>query len=131
MTVDILRLRLPLLGVIPAGWLSPAEEELGDTLTFEEWLVPHKEASCLVTVATNTLRSEGILPEDIVIMERGKTPRHGNIVIAEINGSPLIRRYERVGGVAKLVGDGAEISLGDQTEIRILGVATAVIRKYR
>ncbi len=132
MLVDALAVPVPFRGVIAAGWPSPAEEELGDTLTFEEWLVPHKEASCLVTVATTALRSEGILPDDIVIMERGTAPRHGSIVVAEVNGAPLIRRYERRGGAAKLVGDEGEIALADdQSDVRILGVATAVIRKYR
>lgn len=124
-------LELPLCGVIPAGWPSPAEEELGDTLTFEEWLVPRKEASCLVTVATNTLRSEGILPDDIAIMERGRTPRHGNIIIAEHDGVPIIRRYEVIGGKPQLVSDVGTMLIAEESDVRILGVVASVIRRYR
>lgn len=34
-----------ILGVIEAGWPSPAEEELLDTMSFDEYLAPNKEAS--------------------------------------------------------------------------------------
>jgi SOS-response transcriptional repressor LexA len=117
--------------MVVAGWPSPAEEELGDMLTFEEWLVPHKESSCLVTVATNALRSEGILPDDLVIMERGRKPQHGDIVVAEIDGAPIIRRYESGSGVLRLTSDIGEQILSEESDIRLLGVVTSVIRKYR
>lgn len=129
MTFNVLSLQLPLRGIICAGWPSPAEEELGDTLSFEEWLIPNKEASCLVTVTTNILRHEGILPHDIVIMERGKTPRNGDVVIAEADGIPMIRIYELFRGAYVLT---PRDSLEQPTEnIHILGTVTAVIRKYR
>lgn len=121
MVVDALTLRLPHCGAVAAGWPSPAEEELNDTLTFEEWLVPHKERSCLVTVATATLRREGILPGDVAIMERGRTPRPGNIIVAEANGSLIIRRYDGSSTAAAAPG----------SEVRLLGVVTAIIRRYR
>ncbi|MBI4022044.1 MAG: hypothetical protein HY372_01700 [Candidatus Andersenbacteria bacterium] len=123
MIVDALALRLPHRGTVSAGWPSPAEEELNDTLTFEEWLVPRKDRSCLITVATSALRTEGILPGDIAIMERGRTPRPGNIVVAAINGSPIIRRFARPHAPPRT----------DDTasEVRLLGVVTAIIRRYR
>lgn len=131
MNANILTLVLPFRGVITAGWPSPAEEELGDTLTFEEWLVPHKEASCLVTVATAAMRSEGILPDDIVIMERGRPPRHGSIVIAAVDGNTMIRRYELRGSVPRLVdGNGNVQTIDDSNDVRLLGVVASVIRKY-
>lgn len=131
MTINVLSLVLPFRGLIAAGWPSPAEEELGDTLTFEEWLVPHKNASCLVTVGTNALKHEGILPDDIVIMERGLTPQPGDIVIAEIDGQPLIRKYERVAGLPQLTNDTGVMQLDEESNVHILGVVASVIRRYR
>lgn len=131
MNVNALALTIPFRGVITAGWPSPAEEELGDVLTFEEWLIPHKEASFLVTVGTNSLRSEGILPDDIVIMERGRTPQHGDIVIAEIDGQPIIRKYEKVASMPQLISDTGMMSIEEDSDVRILGVVASVIRRYR
>jgi SOS-response transcriptional repressor LexA len=77
------------------------------------------------------MRSEGILPDDIVIMERGKKPQHGSIVIAEIDGTTMIRRYELHGGTPRLVdGNGGEQIIEEGNEVRLLGVVTSVIRKY-
>lgn len=131
MTVDLFTLQIPFRGVIAAGWPSPAEEELGDMLTFEEWLVPHKASSCLVTVGTSALKSEGILPDDIAIMERGRTPQHGDIVIAEIDGTPIIRKFEKVHSLPQLVSDNGTMNLSEESDVRILGVVASVIRRYR
>ncbi|MEX1997926.1 MAG: S24 family peptidase [Candidatus Andersenbacteria bacterium] len=124
----ILTYSFPFRGTIQAGWPSPAEEELGDQLTFEEWLVPHKEASSLVTVATDAMKEAGIMPDDIVIMERGRTPQRGDIVIAEVDGQTMIRHYE----IDKLVAANHHYQPITPTEdTRILGVVTSVIRRYR
>jgi SOS-response transcriptional repressor LexA len=37
-----------LLGIVEAGWPSPAEEELADVMRLEEWLVEKKEATYLM-----------------------------------------------------------------------------------
>ena len=131
MTFNILTLPLTFRGVISAGWPSPAEEELGDVLTFEEWLVPRREASCLVTVGTSALKKEGIIPNDVAIMERGRNPQHGDIVIAEIDGRPLIRKYEKVAGLPQLTSDTGVMQLNEELDVHILGVVTSVIRRYR
>lgn len=113
------------------SWPSPAEEELNDTLSFEEWLVPRKEASCLLRVATAALRSGGILPGDTAIMERGRAPRPGDIVVAEVNGAPIIRRYERAHKQPQLADDTGATPFASGSEARLLGVVTAIIRRYR
>lgn len=129
--MDIFELNLPFRGIVAAGWPGPAEEELGDTLSFEEWLVPHKESSCLVTVGTNALKKEGILTDDTVIMERGRSTEHGDIVIVEVNGALLIRKYEKISGVFKLTSDNGTLKIEENSRVQILGVVTSVIRRYR
>lgn len=131
MVVNIFELKLPFRGVIAAGWPSPAEEELGDTLSFEDWLVPHKESSFLVTVGTNTLKKEGILANDTVIMERGRSAQHGDIVIVEVDEDLLIRKYEKLSGVFRLTSDSGTLKIEEDSNVRILGVVTSVIRRYR
>src|SRR4029453_16553657 len=36
---------LPILGTVTAGFPSPAEKELADTMSLDEYLIPNKEAS--------------------------------------------------------------------------------------
>src|SRR5262245_51275365 len=41
---------VPLLGLIEAGFPSPAEEELLDVMDFDEFLTPNKESSYILKV---------------------------------------------------------------------------------
>lgn len=123
---------LPVRGFVVAGWPSPAEEELGDTLTFEEWLVPHKESSWLVHVSTEAMNSDGILPGDVAILERGRDPKHGDIVIARVDEQTVIRRYEIRNKYPVLVSTNPAfpiLTFGEQ--VQLLGVVATIIRKYK
>ena len=114
-----------------AGWPSPAEEELTDLLSFDEWLLPRKEASVLVRVAGSAMTPAGILPGDVAIVERGRQPNHGDIVVADIRGTLLLRFYERREGTPTLVAaDSRHPPVIPNEDVTLLGGVTAVIRKY-
>jgi len=66
--------RLPVLGTVAAGFPSPAEEELVDTMTLDEYLITNKEATYLLKVGGDSMIEAGILPGDILVVERGLTP---------------------------------------------------------
>ena len=105
---------------------------MGDTLSFEEWLVPHKEASWLIHVSTEAMSSDGILPGDIAILERGRDPRQGDIVIARVDEQTVIRRYEIQNGHPTLVSTNPAFPVlyfDERTEL--LGVVATIIRKYK
>lgn len=123
---------LSVRGFVVAGWPSPAEEELGDTLTFEEWLVPHKEASWLVHVSTEAMGNDGILPGDVAILERGRDPQQGDIVIAHVDEQTVIRRYEIQNGRPALVSTNPVFpTLFFDERAELLGVVVTIIRKYK
>src|SRR2546423_11533389 len=41
---------VPVLGTVTAGFPSPAEEELADTMSLDEYLITHKEATYILKV---------------------------------------------------------------------------------
>src|SRR5690242_5424864 len=71
-----------MLGTVEAGFPSPAEEELGDTIDLDEFLIKNKEATYLLKVTGDSMNGAGILPGDMVLVERGLDPHDGDIVIA-------------------------------------------------
>ena len=77
---------IPLLGVVEAGWPSPAEEELVDTMSLDEYLIENKQATYLLRVKGDSMIDAGIQPGDLVIVERTDKPKVGHIVIAEVDG---------------------------------------------
>jgi DNA polymerase V len=52
-----------------------------DFMTIDEYLVPRKEASYLVRVSDSSLVGEGIYEGDMVVVERGRQARLGDIVL--------------------------------------------------
>ncbi len=122
---------LPFRGVVAAGWPSPAEEELGDLLSFEEWLLPHKGSSVLIRVESDAMEGAGILPGDTVIVERGRRARLGHVVVADVDGVWVLRRYTQRNGRPVLVSAHKNSSVFEPSEdLKLIGVVTAVIRKY-
>src|ERR1700693_3413162 len=75
------------LGSVAAGFPSPAEEELVDTLSLDDLLIQNREATFLLKVSGDSMTGAGILPGDMVIVDKGQTPKSGDIVIAEVDGA--------------------------------------------
>ena len=51
------------LGTVEAGFPSPAEEELLDTISFDEWLI--EPSTFMVKVDSNAMQDAGLKPGDI------------------------------------------------------------------
>lgn len=123
--------QVPLLGVVEAGFPSPAEEELTDTISLDEYLVHNKQASYILKVTGDSMIEAGILPEDLVLAERGKQPKDGDIVIAEVDHEWTLKRFSKKGQRVCLVPANPKYQpIFPQEELKIAAVVRAVIRKY-
>jgi repressor LexA len=65
---------LPCLGVVGASFPSPAEEELGDVMDLDEYLIRNKEATFILEVSGDSMIDAGLLPGDLVLVQRGLSP---------------------------------------------------------
>ena len=121
-----------LLGTIQAGWPSPAEEELVDTLSLDEYLIRHPEQTFLIKVTGDSMIEAGIREGDLVLVERGGDPKHRDIVIAQVDNEWTIKYYEKIGkGVALVAANKKYPRIQPKQELNIAGVVIAVIRKYK
>ncbi len=119
------------LGTVAAGFPSPAEEENVDTVSLDEWLIGNREASFMLRVSGDSMVEAGIQPGDMVILERGRQPKSGDIVIAEIDHEWTIKYYEKRGSRITLKPANKRYRpIEPSEELRVAGVVTAVIRKY-
>lgn len=122
---------LRLLGFIVAGFPSPAEEELRDLITFDDYLVPNRQAAFLLTVSGDSMTGAGIMPGDLVIVEKGRAPKNGNIVIAEVDGEWTMKYFRKEKGQVFLEADNPRYSpIKPELELRIIGVVVACARRY-
>ena len=123
---------IPLVGSIQAGFPSPEEEVLGDVISMDEYLIARPESSFLLQVSGDSMTGAGIMEGDMVIVEKGKSPNTGDIVIAEVDGEWTMKYFRRKG--KQIILEAANPKYPEiipKTELRLGGVVTAVIRKYQ
>lgn len=121
-----------ILGTVQAGFPSPAEEELADTITLDEYLINNKEASFLLKVEGDSMIDAGIMQGDMVIVERNNTPRPGDIVVAEVDNEWTMKYYRKKGNQVFLEAANKKYPLiYPKEELKIEAVVKAVVRKYK
>ena len=73
----------------------------------------------------------GIMEGDMVVVEKGREPRSGDIVVAEVDGDWTIKYFRRRGGQVFLEAANPDYPpISPRNELRLGGVVTAVVRKY-
>lgn len=123
---------LRMLGTVEAGFPSPAEEELADTLSLDDLLIQNPSATFLLKVSGDSMSGAGILPGDMVIIDKGQEPKSGDIVIAEVDGEWTMKYLKKRGESVTLVpANPLYKPIRPKKELKIAGVVTAVVRKYR
>jgi SOS regulatory protein LexA len=121
-----------LLGVVAAGFPSPAEEELLDTMDLHEFLIRNQEATYMIKVEGRSMIGAGILPGDMVLVERGLEPRDGDIVIAEVDHQWTMKYFRKRGRRVYLEAANKEFKpIYPKEELKVAAVVIGVIRKYR
>jgi len=122
---------LKLAGEVCAGFPSPAEEELRDIISFDEYLIRNPETSFLLSVTGDSMIEAGIREKDLVIVEKNKEPQNGDIILAEVDGNWTMKYFRRRGKMVTLEAANSKYSpIIPRTDLRIAGVITAVVRKY-
>lgn len=122
---------LAVLGTVSAGFPSPADEELADTMTLDEYLITNKEATYLLKVTGDSMIDAGILPGDLLLVERGAEARDGDIVIAQVDREWTIKYLRQRGPKVFLeAANKAYRPIHPQEELTIAAVVRAVMRKY-
>ncbi len=121
-----------LLGTVEAGFPSPAEESLADTLSLDDLLIQNREATFLLKVSGDSMSGAGILPGDMVIVDKGQAPKSGDIVIAEVDGEWTMKYLRKRGSAVTLIPANPKYQpIKPKNELKIAGVVTAVVRKYK
>ncbi len=120
------------LGTVEAGFPSPAEEELVDTLSLDDLLIQNREATFLLKVSGDSMTGAGIMPGDMVIVDKGQTAKSGDIVIAQVDGEWTMKYLRKRGDTVTLLAANPKYQpIKPKNELRIAGVVTAVVRKYK
>ncbi|OHA16070.1 MAG: repressor LexA [Candidatus Taylorbacteria bacterium RIFCSPHIGHO2_01_FULL_43_120] len=122
---------IKMLGMVEAGFPSAAEEELQDTMSMDEYLIENKEATYMLKVKGDSMIDAGIQEGDMVIVEKARPPREGDIVIAEVDGGWTMKYFRKKGGLVWLEPANKKYKpIFPGEEMRVAAVVRAVVRKY-
>lgn len=126
-------LSFPLVGRIAAGY--PIEKfAQDDQLSLEEIFGPRvgqKGGTYALQVEGDSMRDEGILNGDYVIVERRETARNGERVVALLpNGETTLKTFFREGDRIRLQPANPAFEPIIVKDCRIQGVVVGVLRRY-
>lgn len=80
-------IELPLyLSKVQAGFPSPADDHLDQSLDLNEHLIEHPAATFFCRVTGESMIGIGIYDGDIIVVDRAITPEHGDVVLAAVDG---------------------------------------------
>ena len=122
--------RLPLMGRIAAG--KPVEAiEQAESISLGD-IIGNREVYAL-EVRGDSMRDEHIVSGDYVLVERTRTAREGEIVVALVDGTDAtLKRFYREGNMIRLQPSNAEMApiFAPAASVTIQGKVLGILRKY-
>jgi DNA polymerase V len=119
---------------IPAGFPSPADDYLEDTLDLNRYLIKHPAATYFVRVQGESMAGAGISSGDLLIVDRAVEVTDNKVIVAHIDGEFTIKRVCKKGKSWYLVPDSPHfepIEITDELNFIAWGVITYVIHAVR
>jgi repressor LexA len=126
------RVRVPLVGVAPAGRAQEVFDSLGESVDVPEWMVGRRRENIFcVRVAGKSMVDAYIDDGDRVLLERTNTAQSGEMVVARLDdGSVTLKRLRRENDRILLVPENPEFAPIEVKELRVVGRVVGLLRKY-
>ena len=120
-----------ILGSIAAGFPTQEEEQETDAITLDEYLVKNPDNTYMLTVRGDSMIDAGIMPGDIVLVEKGPKPNQNDIVVARVDEEWTLKYYVRDNAGVRLEPANSKYKfIRPLRSLEIGGIVRAVIRKY-
>jgi SOS regulatory protein LexA len=122
---------IPVLGSIQAGFPQLEEGHLWQKIHIDQMLIRDPENSYILQVSGDSMINAGIFDQDLVIIEKTKSPKIGDIVVAQIDDEFTLKYYQKEEDRVVLVPANKNYpKLYPQASLVIFGTVVSVIRKY-
>lgn len=124
--------RLPLLGVIKAGEPTDSGEQYAtESISLDKYLVGNPGYTYLLRVSGDSMQDEGIKTGDLVILDKKKEPKNGDIVAAFVDGQWTLKYFQKKTNQITLVAANKKYRpIVPKMNLEIGGVVVKVIREY-
>ena len=131
------RLKLRYAQAIKAGFPSPAEDYMHDSLDFNRDLIEHPEATFYGRVEGDSMMEANICDGDIAVIDRSVEPKNGDVIVAFVNNEFTIKYLDlthRKDGYIELRPanrDFRPIRIDEDDNFEVWGVVVWTIKKWR
>lgn len=79
-------------GGIQAGFPSPAQDYLADSIDLNRELIEHPSATFYAKVVGDSMIEEGIEEGDLLVIDKALEPEHGDLAVCCLNGEFTLKR---------------------------------------
>ena len=127
-------LKIPFyLSAVSAGFPSPAQDYVEKTLDLNELLISRPSATYFVRAEGDSMLGAGIHDGDILIVDRSLTAKHGDVVIASLQGELTVKRLALYPSCQLLPSNKRykPIPIKEESDLELFGVVTNVIHQFR
>lgn len=117
---------------ISAGFPSPAEDYIENSLDLNELMIKHPASTFFVRVQGNSMREAGIFSGDILVVDRSLEATNGKIIVAIVNGEFTVKRLVLESNRVLLMPANAAypiIHVNPDFDFQVWGVVTYVIHR--
>jgi DNA polymerase V len=95
-------------------------------------IVQHPSATFFIRVKGTSMQFSGILPNDVLVIDRSLTPKNQDLIVAIYNGEFLVKKYFYKGQQYELYSDrDTPIKPSESDDFEIWGVVTYVIHEVK
>lgn len=120
---------------VPAGFPSPAEEHVEKRLNPNDYLIDQEDATFFVTIQGDSMIELGLMSGDKAVVDRSKTPKIGDVVLAIVDGEFTIKTLAKnASGQAKLMPANKSYKpmvITEGMQFEIWGVVIGSFRRFR
>ena len=118
---------------VPAGFPSPADDHIEKVLDLNEYLITRKETTFFVKIKGDSMIDASIHDGDIVIVDRSREAKIGDIILASIDGEFTIKILAKHLSQPRLLPANEKfqpIIVNKNMQFEIWGVITGAVRKF-
>jgi len=122
---------LNLYGEVPAGFPVPTPDENAELTSLEDYLIEKPNATFLLKVTGDSLKELGIMPGDLVLVEKTSEVKNGQVVLAQVDNEWTLKIFSKKRGKVILQAANKKYKpIKPKNNLSIYGVVKGVIRKY-
>ena len=121
---------IPILGQINAGLPAYADENFEDSFPVPLEFVHSNSELFMLKVKGESMIEAGIFDGDLLVVEKTKTVRNGEIAVALIGDEATVKTFYRENGHVRLQPENISMQPIIVNDVEILGRAIALFRRF-